>query len=68
MTTGRQLHEHVRDQIHNALGRRTMSWLAKASGVPPSTLSNQLLRPRISLDTLTRVANALDRDPASLLP
>jgi hypothetical protein len=66
--SGRELHCYVRRQIEEALGDRPWLWLAKASGVAPSTLSTQLNRPKFSLDVLARVAHALRVDIAYLLP
>ena len=66
--TDREIHEYVRDRIRQALGGRSWAWLAQASGVPASTLSNQVNRPKFSLGVLVRIARALDHDPAYFLP
>ena len=68
MLTGRALHLFIRDRITEALGHRTYTCLAEKSGVPHSTLSGQLCKPKLSLDVLVRVASALERHPADFLP
>jgi len=67
-TTGRALHLFVRSRIELALGPRPWKWLAAESGVATSTLSSQVNRPKFSLDTLVRIAAALDRPIAYFLP
>lgn len=64
----RQVHVEIRNRIERALGNRNWSWLAARSGVPPSTLSNQRLRPRFSIDVLVAIADALERPVAEFLP
>ncbi len=44
--SSRRLHGAIRRRIEAYLSGRTWSWLADASGVPQSTLSNQVNRPR----------------------
>ena len=66
--TGRNLHLFVRSRIELALGSRHWKWLAKESGVPASTLSTQMNRPKITLDVLVRVTAALDRPVSFFLP
>lgn len=66
--TGPKLHKYVKNRIDATLGSRTYSWLAQASGVPQSTLSNQLNRPKFSLEVLVRVAVALQRPVRDFLP
>ena len=66
--TDRTLHAEIRTRIKSELGGRPWSWLAQASGVPPWTLSNQVNRPRFSLDVLARIAVALEKDLRDLLP
>jgi hypothetical protein len=56
----RLLHEYVRAQLQRALGGRSWKWLSARSGVPQSTLSNQVGRPRFTLGVLLRVAAALE--------
>lgn len=65
---GRELHRFVRAQVIRRLGSRTWKWLAHRSGIPPSTLSSQVSRPKFSLEVVVRIAHALGEDPASLLP
>jgi len=57
-----ELHRRIRERIESCLDDRTWRWLSEASGVPQSTLSNQLSRPRFSLKVLLHVANALEKD------
>jgi len=65
---GRALHCYVRDRLRANLGSRSWTWLSEASGVPQSTLSNQLSKPKFSLEVIVRVAHALGIETASLLP
>lgn len=65
---GRTLHLYVRERILSVLGDRPLKWLASSAGVPTSTLSAQLLRPKFSLEVVVRVADALGLDPCELLP
>ena len=64
----KDLHAEIRSRIKTELGVRTWSWLAQASGVPPSTLSNQVNRPRFTLDVLVRIADALGKNLSHFLP
>lgn len=64
----RELHFQIRSQIETELGERTWGWLAQASGVPASTLSNQVNRPKFSLDVLSRIADALGKDITYFFP
>lgn len=59
--TNRLLHKRILMQIERALAGRSWAWLSHASGVPASTLSNQVTRPKFTLDVLQRIAVALDR-------
>ena len=63
-----ELHRQIRERIESCLGDRTWRWLSEASGVPQSTLSNQLSRPRFSLKVLLRIANALEKDLSFFIP
>jgi hypothetical protein len=64
----RDVHAEIRSRIEAELGERTWSWLAQASGAPPSTLSNQVNRPRFTLDVPVRIAGALEKDLSHFLP
>jgi len=66
--TGQALYAHVREKLRIALGDRTWKWLAEASGIPPSTLSSQMTRPKFSLDVLVRVAHTLGKEVSHFLP
>lgn len=61
-------HVEIRTRIETMLRGRTWRWLAQASGVPPSTLSNQLARPKFTIDVLYRLAEALECQAIDLLP
>jgi len=63
-----RLHAEIRSRIEAELGERTWSWLAQASGIPASTLSNQINRPRFSLDVVSRIADALGKDITYFVP
>jgi lambda repressor-like predicted transcriptional regulator len=64
----RDLHTQIRANIERELSGRTWSSLARNSGVPASTLSNQRSRPCFSLDVLARVAKTLGKDLVDLIP
>lgn len=64
----RELHLEILSRIEAELGGRTWGWLAQASAIPQSTLSNQINRPRFTLDVLERIAEALGVDLVKLLP
>jgi predicted transcriptional regulator len=63
----RETHQQIRQRIEKELGGRTWSWLAKVTGIPPSTLSNQVNRPRFTLEVIRRVGKALDLDFSDVL-
>lgn len=65
--TGRRLHRKIRDEIEAALGDRNWAWLGREAGIPQSTLSTQLSKPKFSVDTLCRIARVLDLDLNDLL-
>jgi hypothetical protein len=66
--TSRSLHAYIRDEIVSILDGRSWNWLAKASGVPQSTLAQQVARPKFSVDTLFRVCGPLGIDVSTLFP
>lgn len=68
MVNSRCLHDHIKAKILSALSGRPLSWLAEKSGVPQSTLSTQMLRPKFSLEVLLKVSAALERDITDFLP
>lgn len=68
MLYGRDLHEYIRGQIEERLGRRTWTWLAEQAGIPQSTLATQLAKPKFSVDVLVRIAEALEIRLGELFP
>jgi hypothetical protein len=68
MNASRELHIHILMRIQLALGRRSMSWLARQAGLPQSTLASQAAKPKFSVVALVRIARALDRPIAYFLP
>jgi len=64
---GRALHLHIRTTVELALGDRSWKWLAHQIGVPQSTLSGQVSKPKFSLDVVWRMARVLDLDLQDLL-
>lgn len=65
---GRELHQFILDRLEQRLGDRSWSWLARASGVPRTTLVTQASRRRFSVEVLVKVATALDEDVGHFLP
>jgi DNA-binding Xre family transcriptional regulator len=61
------LHRRIGTEIETALGRRQWSWLAKETGIAPSTLSTQRAKKKFSVDTLCRIARVLELDLNELL-
>lgn len=62
MPTGRALHLHVLERIERALEGRSWKWLAETAGIPQSTLSGQVNRPKFNLEALVRIAAALEKE------
>lgn len=56
----RTVHTRILASIEHALGERSWQWLADEAGVPQSTLSTQVGKPKFSLDVLYRICCALD--------
>lgn len=57
--TDRSLHEYIKLVVEKRLAGRPTKWLSAESGVPQSTLSIQLTRPKFSLDVLSKIAPPL---------
>lgn len=67
MLQAREYHLRVRQKVLEALGDRSWKWLSEQSGVPQSTLSTQVTRPRFSIEVLLRLAAALEKDVSFFL-
>lgn len=65
---GRDIHQHLLDRLNELRGARTWSALAEEADIPQSTLSNQVSRPRFSIDVVARLAYALEVPVAELFP
>lgn len=65
--TGRLLHYRIRERAVRALAGRSWAWLASEAGIPQSTLSTQLAKPKFSVETLCRIARVLELDLNDLL-
>ena len=64
----RAVHIFIRGELDRRRKGRTWSALAEEADIPQSTLSNQLSRPRFSVDVLVRLARVLDISVRDLLP
>jgi len=63
----RSIHVLALGRIESALNGRPWSWLSEKSGVPQSTLSAQINRPKFTVDVLVAIADALEMSVADLL-
>jgi hypothetical protein len=68
MSPDRAVHYHIRDVLQGALGDRTWRWLAEEIGVPQSTLSGQVSKPKFSVAVVWKAARVLDLDFHELMP
>lgn len=60
---GRRLHRHIADVLERARGRRTWTSIAAETGIPQSTLSSQVTKPKFSVETVYLLMKALEVDP-----
>lgn len=60
---GRSLHRHIAAVLERARGKRTWTSLAAETGIPQSTLSSQVTKPKFSIETVYLLMLALEVDP-----
>lgn len=63
----RTVHARILASVERALGERSWQWLSEQAGIPQSTLSTQVGKPKFSLDVLYRICCALDLDLSEVL-
>ena len=66
--TRREFHSVIRDRIALALDGRSVRWLARRTGIPNSTLAWQMKKPRFDVESLFKIAAALQREVGDFLP
>lgn len=64
----REVQERVAQRVRDALDGRSLRWLSQQSGIPCSTLSWQLKKPRLTLTTILRIAPILGVHSSELIP
>ena len=67
MTRG-EFHRVIRDRIALALDGRSVRWLARKTGIPNSTLAWQMKKPRFDVESLFKIAAALQREVGDFFP
>lgn len=55
----RWVHHRIRSNIEAALDGRSWTWLAEEIGIPQSTLSGQVCKPKFSLGVVLRISGVL---------